>query len=653
MMRSAIRRITIVAMLGVSTLAVGAGNSAISASTLFADDFSGGSLAKWSGSVNVSIDATRGAVAPPSARVQVSGARGYAYALLTAQTTSVCMRASVNAQSLGGSNLTLLRLRTAANGPVARVFTGSTGVLYLRSDVTAAQRWSGVTLGTGWHTLEVCGEVGAAGAWTLSRDGVEIISDWVANTGTTAVGRVEIGDQNIRTATVNYDDVIVTGASEPPPTGRPNVLIFMTDDQRATDTMTPLVMPKLRQWLMQAGAQYSNFFATTPLCCPDRSVLLSGRYAHNTDVRTNTDTPNFDHTRTMARLLQQAGYRTAYVGKFLNGWQNSVAPPYFDNRALVGGGYTNQWFNVDGVSRQVPYTTDFIGQQVVTYLNQYEANDQQPWMMIAAPTAPHNPWQPSATHANDDVGTWAGNPATGESDRSDKPTWVRNRNFTLAQAETVRVPQLRTLRSVDDMVDMVMTRLQQLGELSNTLVIFTSDNGYIWSDHHLGGDYGLAVQKRYPYEASVKLPFLMRWDGHVTAGSTDQRLAGMVDIVPTVLDAADVVPDYLVDGYSLVSGSLRSRIVLEYWLDPGDATIPTWVSVRTRTVMYVEYYDAVGATVFREYYDLAADPWENVNLLNDGNPSNPDTSAVQAQVATGAVCEGNTMTTPPVANPCP
>jgi arylsulfatase A-like enzyme len=356
---------------------------------------------------------------------------------------------------------------------------------------------------------------------------------------------------------------------------------------------------------------------------------------------------------TMERLLQQAGYRTAYVGKFLNGWQNSAAPPYFSNRALVGGGYADQWFNVDGVGRQVPYTTDFIGQQTVTYLEQFESDDARPWMLIAATPAPHNPWQPSPVHANDDVGTWAGNPATQESDRSDKPPWVRARNFSLTQAEVVRVPQLRTLRSVDDMVDTVMTRVQQLGELSDTLVIYTSDNGYLWSEHHLGGDYGLAAQKRYPYAESVKLPFLMRWDGHVAAGTTDQRLTGMVDIVPTVLDAAGVTQDYLVDGYSLLTSHQRTRIILEYWLDPGDASIPTWVSVRTATLMFVEYYDALGDVSFREYYDLAADPWELVNLLNDGNPANPDIGQARTYVTNGATCVGNSQSIPAVPNPCP
>jgi arylsulfatase A-like enzyme len=198
-----------------------------------------------------------------------------------------------------------------------------------------------------------------------------------------------------------------------------------------------------------------------------------------------------------------------------------------------------------------------------------------------------------------------------------------------------------------------MTRLQQLGELSDTLVIYTSDNGYVWAEHRLGGDYGTAGQKRYPYTESVELPFFLRWDGHVQAGTTNQRLAATVDIVPTVLQAAGIAADYPLDGHSLLSGHTRSRILLEYWLDPGDASIPTWVSVRTPTVQFVEYYDAVGNVAFREYYDLTTDPWQLVNLLNDGVPSNPDLAALILQARTDATCAGTVETVPVPATPCP
>jgi arylsulfatase A-like enzyme len=442
-------------------------------------------------------------------------------------------------------------------------------------------------------------------------------------------------------------------SSTPRVVPRPNILIILTDDQRATGTVTERVMPNVLSWLGAGGRRFGNFFATTPLCCPDRSVLMSGRYAHNTGVRTNADTGSLDHTSTMQRLLQGTGYRTAFVGKFFNGWDTSAPPPYFTNHALVGGGYEDVWFDVDGQGQRVPYSTDFIQQQTVSYLDAFERDDGQPWMLIASTPAPHHPWTPSADYVDLPVGTWAGTPSTRESDRSDKPPWVRSLRFSLAEARRVRTPQLRTLRSVDDLVGAVMTRLRDLAELPDTLVIYTSDNGYVWGDHRLGGDHGTAGQKRFPYTASVKVPFFLRWDGHVAAGTTDARLAGMVDVVPTVLDAAGLDPDYALDGHSLLSAYARGRILLEYWHDPGAPGIPAWISLRTRGFQFIEWYDPDGSVSFREYYDLMSDPWQLVNLLNDGDPTNPGIGPIVTQARRDATCVGTTDMSPAPANPCP
>jgi arylsulfatase A-like enzyme len=248
---------------------------------------------------------------------------------------------------------------------------------------------------------------------------------------------------------------------------------------------------------------------------------------------------------------------------------------------------------------------------------------------------------------------WRGNPATHERDRTDKPPWVRAQSYTLAQAQRVRRPQLRTLMSVDDMVDDVMSTLRDLDELSDTLVIFTSDNGYVWGDHRAGGDYGTAGQKRYPYTSSVKVPFLLRWDGHVPPGTHDARLTSTVDIVPTVLQAAGVVADYPLDGHSLLSSYARQRILLEYWIDPGAPSIPTWISLRTRTLQFVEYLDADGGVAFRELFDLRRDPWQLDNLLADADPDEPDLSALVALVRRDAVCAGNEGSVPTPPTPCP
>ena len=179
-----------------------------SASAIFSDDFSAG-FANWSGVTNLAIDNASGGVAPPSARGQLTSQAGFAFKTLTGSFNNVCMSTRVNITSIGSPTVVVFRLRTAANGNVVRVYANQAGVLYVKSDVDGTQKWSGVTMGTGWHTVELCGAVGATSTWDLYRDGLVIVSDWASNTGTTDVGRVEIGDTTAKTWTVNFDDVVV------------------------------------------------------------------------------------------------------------------------------------------------------------------------------------------------------------------------------------------------------------------------------------------------------------------------------------------------------------------------------------------------------------------------------------------------------------
>ena len=176
---------------------------------IFADDFTAG-FANWSGVTNLTIDNATGGAAPPSARSQLTSVPDYAFKNLTGGPfSSVCMSTRINVASIGSSTVTVLRLRTAANGNVIRVFANQSGLLYAKSDVSGTQKWSGVAIGSGWHTIELCGTVGASSTWDLSRDGTVIVNDWVANTGTTGVGRVEIGETLARTWNVHFDDVVV------------------------------------------------------------------------------------------------------------------------------------------------------------------------------------------------------------------------------------------------------------------------------------------------------------------------------------------------------------------------------------------------------------------------------------------------------------
>jgi len=182
---------------------------AASAAPIFTDDFASGNFANWTSVTRLTIDNANGAPATPSARAQVTSQSAFAYRTLGSMYSQVCMSANVNVSA--GTALDLLRLRTASNGPVIKVFVSS-GTLRLRSDFGATNTNSGVALGTGWHNVELCGTVGTGSTWDLYRDGVRIINAWVADTGTTPVGRIQIGDTAAKTFTVNFDHVVLDQA---------------------------------------------------------------------------------------------------------------------------------------------------------------------------------------------------------------------------------------------------------------------------------------------------------------------------------------------------------------------------------------------------------------------------------------------------------
>jgi arylsulfatase A-like enzyme len=425
------------------------------------------------------------------------------------------------------------------------------------------------------------------------------------------------------------------GADRPP-----NVLLIVTDDQRAEGTLE--VMPKTRYWLEQGGTRFTNAFATTPLCCPGRASLFSGRYAHNHGVRTNGEfatVSQLDQRSTLQRYLKNAGYRTALIGKFFYSWNLSLAPRFVDEWTLFRAGYNNAFFSVNGQGQNVPYSTHFISERAVQFLHQTEAEDGQPWFLHVGTHAPHLSPQPEPAYLQAPVPAWPGDPAVHEADRTDKAPWVATYNppygDTFQGVTSIRDRQLRTLMSVDDLVGTLFDTLTSLGEEQNTIAVFLSDNGFMWGDHSLG------AEKRFPYTPSVKIPMMLRWPGHVAAGASDPRLVSNVDVAPTILGAAglSVDPEFRLDGRSLLAPHPREHLLLEYWRSP-DGGPPPWASIRTAHYQYIEWYsDEGGAVSFREYYDLVADPWQLQNLLADTNPANdPDVAALSALLATARSC---------------
>jgi arylsulfatase A-like enzyme len=394
----------------------------------------------------------------------------------------------------------------------------------------------------------------------------------------------------------------------------PNVLVIVTDDQRAGTTS---IMPKTRKWFWSGGRVFPRAYASTPLCCPARASLFTGLFAHNHGVK-NNGTSAMPQSVSVQRYLHGAGYTTALVGKYLNSWRHTRNPPHFDRWVMSHRNpYFDAVFNIDGELRTLEgYVTKVMASRSVGLLRSFEADDERPWFLYIAPHAPHQPAIPAPRYQNAPVPSWRQNPAVRESDRSDKPPWVRTRSASATAVQALRADQLRTLLSVDNLVEKVFDELGALRERRETLAFYLSDNGYLWREHGM-------TEKRHPYTESIRIPLAMRWPGHVARDSTDWRFITTVDIAPTILAAAGVVPATPMDGRSLVDGWTRRRAFIEYWRDVHYQFIPSWDAIRTRRLHYIQYYNEDRTRViFREYYRLDRDPWELHNLLHDGKRSN-------------------------------
>ena len=414
---------------------------------------------------------------------------------------------------------------------------------------------------------------------------------------------------------------------------QPNILVILTDDQRAAGTMD--VLPQTRALFETGGTKFSQAFVTTPLCCPSRSSIFSGRYVHNHNVHDNESSQSLDTRYTIQEYLRQSGYRTGYFGKYLNGWNLLRNPMSFDDWSISSAGYTNFRANENGVVKAInTYATTYFKDNAIRFINESEAQDATPWFLQIAPTAPHAPFQAEPLYANAAVPPFNQPPSYFEADKRDKPVYVQNENDDPETIEATRIGQLRTLMSVDDLVSQVFATLDANGETSDTLAIFMSDNGYEWGEHGLD-------TKGFAYDESVRVPMYVRWPGHVVPGAVDSRLVANIDVAPTIVDAVGGLPvSAPMDGRSVIDPAQnRSHLLQEHASINGE---PSWAAIQTQTSHYIETYSPDGQTIrFREYYDLTADPFEMNNLLGDGNAANdPNTASLSAQLAQDRGCTG-------------
>lgn len=400
---------------------------------------------------------------------------------------------------------------------------------------------------------------------------------------------------------------------------RPDVVVVLTDDQRPE---TLAWMPEVQRLLVERGTTYRQAMVPTSLCCPSRATILTGRYAHTTRVFGNGDVgggrlggwPRFHRTgseqRTVAVRMQQAGYRTGLVGKYLNYFGNRAEPGHvapgwdtFTVQMSKHGRYYRYRLS-DGTahgSEPQDYSTDVFASRAVDFVRSTPRD--QPMFLFFAPYGPHAPYTPAPRH----LGALEGRlpqyvPRTLRQPKRTMPRWMRARkSFTQAEVDLTRLRQHESMLSVDEAVASIHDALAETGRERDTLFVFTSDNGYFWGEHRIIG-------KDSPYQDSTRVPMVVRWDGRVPAGATSDRLVLNVDIAETVTTAAGV--GMRTDGLDMLGVRRRSGFVLEAMT--GYHERPPYCGWRTRNRMYVQW-----GTGEEELFDYRRDRYERRNRADE------------------------------------
>jgi arylsulfatase A-like enzyme len=433
---------------------------------------------------------------------------------------------------------------------------------------------------------------------------------------------------------------VVAAAAEPAP--RPNVLFILCDDLRpdalgcygSRHVKTPRI-----DALAADGVRFANAFCTTSLCSPSRASILTGRYAHAHGVRNNfTELPTaLPH---WPGRLHDAGYATAYVGKWHMGEENDAPRPGFDwfvSHTGQGKYFDTEW-NVNGERREAPpgYYTTVVTDYALDWLKRQQAD--RPWALCVGQKAPHSFYFPEEKYARafDDVRVPYPQSAF---QLDDKPDWIRQRLSTWhgiygslfdwrkkapdARPEAVKDFENMvhaywgTVLSVDDSVGRLVDYLKQSGQLDNTIVVFMGDNGL------LEGEHGM-VDKRTMHEPSIRIPLVARGPG-LPHGKVVERQVLTLDVAPSLLDACGVPPITDIDGRSwmkLVAGDdpdWRTEWFYEYNYEKQFPYTPNIRGIRTDRWKFIRYPHGDGSPDrhLPELYDLAADSGELVNLAAD------------------------------------
>lgn len=419
---------------------------------------------------------------------------------------------------------------------------------------------------------------------------------------------------------------------------RPNILFIMSDDHAAQAISayddSRIETPHLDR-LADEGMRFANAFCTNAICGPARSVTLTGKYSHVNGFIANEVTSFDGAQQTFPKLLQKAGYETALIGK----WHLGSDPTGFDYwKILVGQGayYDAPFQTAEGQVRSKGYVTDVITDMTVEWLGARE--DDRPFMLMYQHKAPHSNFMPGPQYRDwredetipepatlfDDYATRS--PAAWDNEmRIDPmldlqyggdqdlvvPHGLKGRERTKWLYQFYIKNYLRCVKSIDDGVGRVLAKLEEMGELDNTVVIYTSDQGFFLGEH---GYY----DKRFMYEESLRIPLLVRYPKLVEPGSVADAMALNLDFAQTILDLAGVEAPADMQGRSLAPvlrgeapEDWRDAMYYHFYEYPGFHYVKRHYGIRTDRYKLIRFYHDIEAW---ELYDLHSDPNELNNL---------------------------------------
>jgi N-acetylglucosamine-6-sulfatase len=420
--------------------------------------------------------------------------------------------------------------------------------------------------------------------------------------------------------------VLAAGTARAPAAPR-NIVFILIDDMRY-DAMSCMGHPFLQtpelDALAASGMMFNHAFVTTSLCSPSRACFLTGTYTHRHGVL-NNKTRLDPALPTFPQELHKHGYKTAFIGKWHMGWSTDEPQPGFDywSSFLGQGSYTKNRFNINGEHQVIEgYVTDVLTDMAVDWLKD---NHESPFMLYLSHKAVHGNFDPAPRHETlySDVKIELP-PSSLDTPENyyRKPRWVREQRDSWHGINDVYFKRMtmdqiirdynRAMRAVDESVGRVRATLKALGKLDSTLIVFTSDNGFLLGEHGL-------IDKRCMYEESIRIPMLMSCPEMFPGGQTTDRIVLNIDVAPTFMEAAGLEKPEQMQGSSFLTlptkpdQPWRESFLYEYFWEDSFPETPTVFGVRTERYKFVEYY---GVWDTNELYDLKNDPQEMHNRIS-------------------------------------